>query len=125
MPLLPNPYKTNVNMVVNGNETVQLESADSKHFIYLRIYTPNRGEMHIGFTPEDFLAFAFGVNEAVRNVVNSTPTVLLRGNLSEGFAAYGPFVDFDAAASWDTANPSNFDSWIMHMGNEVNPDFEF
>lgn len=41
----------------------------------------------------------------------SGPTIVLVGNLSEGFKAVGPFPDHDAAAAWATGA----ESWVMTL----------
>ena len=39
-------------------------------------------------------------------------TVVMAGNLSDGFRVFGPFEDFDAAAEWCEFMP---DTWIMTL----------
>lgn len=41
------------------------------------------------------------------------PHIAIVGNLSEGFTAHGPFVDFDAASQWAEGK----ESWVMELQN--------
>jgi len=41
------------------------------------------------------------------------PSIVLEGNLSEGFRAHGPFNTFDEAA--DYANVCENMTWVMHL----------
>ena len=49
-------------------------------------------------------------------ITDEEPALLMVGNLSEGFKAYGPFPNFDAASAWcDEHCGSSMTTWIMRL----------
>lgn len=47
--------------------------------------------------------------------MTSNKAIVLLGNVSEGYKAYGPFADFDLASEW--ADTQNSMSWIMTLNS--------
>ena len=43
------------------------------------------------------------------------PCVVMVGNLSEGYVAFGPFASFDEATAWCDANGHAGDSWVLTL----------
>ena len=41
--------------------------------------------------------------------------LVIAGNPVDGFAFYGPFIDFDSAVEWTERHAKNTDSWVATL----------